>query len=100
MSDQLMSLGVIGIRLYARILTAPATHPDELADHIIDEINCYLMRASAKEKALLFYLACETHETLSRALRTAGTMRDRKEAILQLNLLIAHARALTHKVGC
>ena len=94
MSDPLLSLGVIGVRLYDRILTSPATYPDELADHVIDEINCYLSRASLREKALLFHLACEVHETFDRSLVRTVCLRDRKEAIRLLGLLIVRAKAL------
>lgn len=93
MTEPLLSLGVIGIRLYARILTAPATFPEELADHIVDEINCYLARASGREKLVLFHLACDIHEALARAHPRVDSPEVRQDVVSLMGILICHAKA-------
>lgn len=99
MSDQLLALGVIGVRLYDCILTTPATYPDELADHIVDEINNYLVRATPREKAVLFHLACDIHEALGKGFDRVEGLEKRKAVVRLVNILISHARALAKQHG-
>lgn len=99
MFDQLLTLGVIGVRLYDCILTAPASLPDELADHIVDTINGYLVRATPREKTLLFHLACEIHDTLSKNFSRVDNLEARKDVIKLVNVLINRARAFAGHHG-
>lgn len=100
MSDhQLLALGVIGVRLYDCILTAPATQPDELADHIVDEINNYLPHASAREKTILFHLACDIHEALSKGFPLIDGLEKRKAILNLVNALISRASMLAKQHG-
>ncbi|KAF0813936.1 hypothetical protein IGB42_01615 [Andreprevotia sp. IGB-42] len=94
MAVQLLSLGVIGVRLMDRILTAKATFPDELADHIVDEINCYLPRAGEAEQALLFHLACDVYEALDDNFARVDSRETRKTVLGIMNVLIQRARGL------
>ncbi|SFN62068.1 hypothetical protein SAMN05660284_01919 [Formivibrio citricus] len=99
MSDQLLALGVIGVRLYDCILTAQATAPEELSDHIVDTINGYLIRATPKEKTLLFHLACEIHDALSKNFDRVDNLEARKDVIKLVNVLINRARAFAGHHG-
>ncbi len=99
MSDQLLALGVIGVRLYDCILTTPASFPEELADHIVDTINGYLIRATPREKALLFHLACEIHDTLSKNFSRMDNLEARKDVIKLVNVLISRARTFAGHHG-
>ncbi len=99
MSDRLLALGIIGVRLYDCILTMPASRPDELADRIVDTINGYLAQATPREKRLLFHLACEIHETLSRNFSRVDNLDARKDVIKLANVLINRARALAGHHG-
>ena len=97
MSDQLLALGVIGVRLYDCILTAPASTPEALADHIVDEINSCLGRATRREKALLFRLACDIHEALSRNFSRVDGLEYRKYILQLVSILIDRARVTDHR---
>ena len=99
MSDQLLALGVIGVRLYDCILTTPASFPEELADHNVDTINGYLIRATPREKALLFHLACEVHDTLSKNFSRIDNLEARKDVIKLVNELISRARTFAGHHG-
>ncbi|WP_410498880.1 hypothetical protein [Chitinibacter sp. S2-10] len=92
MAIHLLSLGVVGVRLLDRILTAQATYPEELADQIIDEINQYLCRAPENEKALLFNLACEIHEALSNRFGRVDSPQARQDVSQMMGLLIYRAK--------
>ncbi len=94
MSDQLLALGVIGVRLYDCILTTPATHPEELADHVVNEINNYLNRATPREKVLLFHLACDIHEALSLSFHRVDGLEKRKAILRLVSVLISRARVM------
>ncbi|WP_148714521.1 hypothetical protein [Chitinolyticbacter meiyuanensis] len=95
----MLAMGPIGIRLYARILTAEASRPDELADHVVDEINCYLPRASSEEQVMLFQLACETHELLGDAFERVDDLAVRRQVIDLLSNVIQPVRALPPAEG-
>ncbi len=99
MSDQLLALGVIGVRLYDCILTTPATFPDDLADRVIDEINDYLPQASLHEKALLFHLACDVHEAFSLAFGQIDSLEKRKSLLILVNVLLNRARVMAKPCG-
>ncbi len=99
MSDPLLALGVIAVRLYDCILTTPASFPEELADHIVDTINGYLIRATPREKALLFHLACEVHDTLSKNFSRIDNLEARKDVIKLVNVLISRARTFAGHHG-
>ena len=99
MSDQLLALGVIGVRLYDCLLTAPAIFPDELADRVIDEINHYLPRATQHEKALLFHLACDIHEAFSLAFGRIDSLEKRKSLLILVNVLLSRARVMAKPCG-
>jgi hypothetical protein len=99
MAEPLLGLGVIGIRLYARILTAPATYPEELADHIVDEINCYLSRATDSEKQILFHIACEIHDALAHAYPRVNSPEVRQDIISMMSILLCRAKALSRHPG-
>ncbi len=99
MSEQLLALGVIGVRLYDCILTTPATLPEELADHIVDEINNYLDRATPREKTLLFHLACDVHEALSLNFLQIDGLEKRKAVLRLVNVLISRARVMARQCG-
>lgn len=99
MSDQLLALGVIGVRLYDCILTASATHPEELADHIVSEINTYLNRATLREKMLLFHLACDIHEALSMSFHRVDSLEKRQAVLRLVSVLISRARVLAKPCG-
>lgn len=99
MSDQLLALGVIGVRLYDCILTSPATHPDELADHVVEVINDYLCRASPHEKSLLFHLSRDIHEAFSLAYGQIDSLEKRKSLLLLINVLITRARVMAKQYG-
>jgi hypothetical protein len=92
MAIQLLSLGVIGVRLLDRILTASATYPEELADQIVDEINLYLDRAPEAEKALLFNLACEVHDALADRFGRVDSTQARLDVARMMGLLVYRAR--------
>ncbi|MDR3430159.1 MULTISPECIES: hypothetical protein [Silvimonas] len=94
MATQLLSLGLIGVRLYDRILTSSAIYPGELADHIVDEINMYLLRANEQEKVLLFHLACEVHESLDDIYARVDDLETRQSISLLMDVLIQRAREL------
>ncbi|SMC18163.1 hypothetical protein SAMN02745857_00494 [Andreprevotia lacus DSM 23236] len=97
MAVQLLSLGAIGVRLMDRILTARATFPDELADHIVDEINCYLPRAGDREQALLFHLACDIYEALDENFERVDSRETRKTVLGIMNVLIERARVVARQ---
>ncbi|WP_035059377.1 hypothetical protein [Andreprevotia chitinilytica] len=97
MAVQLLSLGVIGVRLMDRILTAKATFPDELADHIVDEINYYLPRANEQEQALLFHLACDVYEALDENFERVDSRETRKTVIAIMSSLIERAKPLARQ---
>jgi hypothetical protein len=99
MSDQLLALGVIGVRLYDTILTSPAGQPEALADNIVETINSYLMLATPREKALLFHLACDIHDALSRNFDRVDNLQARKDVIRLVNVLLSRARALASQHG-
>ncbi len=92
MTIQLLSMGVIGVRLLDCILTSSATHPDELADQIVNEINHYLVKAPLSEKPLLFHLACEVHEALSDRFGRIDSLQVRRDVANMMGLLIYRAR--------
>jgi hypothetical protein len=95
MAIQLLSLGVIGVRLLDRILTARAIYPEELADQIVDEINQYLSRAPESEKTMLFNLACEVHDALSDRYGRVDTPQVRLDISHMMGLLIYRAKMST-----
>ncbi len=95
MAIQLLSLGVIGVRLLDRILTAKAIYPEELADQIVDEINQYLSRAPESEKTMLFNLACEVHDALSDRYGRVDTPQVRLDISHMMGLLIYRAKMST-----
>lgn len=99
MSDQLLALGVIGVRLYDCILTTHAMHPEELADHIVSEINTYLNRATPREKMLLFHLACDIHEALSMSFHRVDSLEKRQAVLRLVSVLISRARVLAKQCG-
>ena len=99
MPDQLLALGVIGVRLCDCILTAPATYPDELADHVIEVINDYLCRATPHEKYLLFHLSRDVHEAFSLAYGRVDCLENRKSLLLLVNVLITRARVMAKQCG-
>ncbi|WP_047393321.1 hypothetical protein [Chitinibacter sp. ZOR0017] len=92
MAIQLLSLGVIGVRLLDRILTSSATYPEELADQIVDEINVYLGRAREEEKSLLFNLSCEVHEALADRFGRVDSPQARQDVAQMMGLLIYRAK--------
>ncbi|WP_373974890.1 hypothetical protein NT239_14850 [Chitinibacter sp. SCUT-21] len=92
MANQLLSLGVIGVRLLDRILTAKALYPEELADQIVDDINLYLSRAPDAEKAMLFNLACEVHEALAGRYGRVDTPQTRLDISHLMGLLVYRAK--------
>ncbi|WP_157669949.1 hypothetical protein ABHF33_13545 [Chitinibacter sp. FCG-7] len=92
MAIQLLSLGVIGVRLLDRILTAKAIYPEELADQIVDEINQYLSRAPEAEKAMLFNLACEVHEALADRYGRVDAPQTRLDISQIMGLLVYRAK--------
>jgi hypothetical protein len=96
MANQLLSMGVIGVRLLDCILTAKATYPEELADHIVNEINQYLVKAPKIEKALLFHLACEVHDALSDRYGRVDALQVRRDIVNMMGLLIYRAKMTSH----
>ncbi|MDR3411453.1 MAG: hypothetical protein P4L87_11020 [Formivibrio sp.] len=94
MSDQLLALGVIGVRLYDCILTSSATYPEELADNIVNEINNYLDHATPREKVLLFHLACDIHEALSLGFHRIDGLEKRQSVLRMVCVLISRARIM------
>ncbi|AZN36985.1 hypothetical protein [Iodobacter ciconiae] len=96
MPTQLFALGVIGVRLYERILTSPVQDSNELADHIVDEINYYLSTAPFKEETLLFHLACEVHAALEDNCSVINTTAGRHEAAVIVSGLIAQSKKFSH----
>ncbi|QLG88234.1 hypothetical protein HQ393_17385 (plasmid) [Chitinibacter bivalviorum] len=92
MAIQLLSLGVIGVRLLDRILTSNATYPEELADQIVDEINLYLSRAPEAEKPMLFNLSCEVHEALSDRFGRVDSPQVRLDISQMMGLLVYRAK--------
>ncbi|KPC49149.1 hypothetical protein [Amantichitinum ursilacus] len=97
MATQLLSLGVVGVRIYERILTSPALYPGELADQVVDEINSYLLRANEREKVLLFHLACEVHEALGDIYARVDDPETRQSITLLMDVLIRRARDLVRQ---
>ncbi|TJZ66660.1 hypothetical protein [Chitiniphilus eburneus] len=89
-----LGMGIVGIRLYARILTSDAAKPDELADNLVDEINCYMPRATPSEQQLLFQLACEIHEAFGDAFERVDDLSYRFQALDLVNGLLSKAREL------
>ncbi|UXY16366.1 hypothetical protein N8I74_04925 [Chitiniphilus purpureus] len=87
-----LAMGRIGIRLYARILTGEASHPQDLADHVVDEINCYLPQALPSEQQMLFQLACEIHDIFTDAFERVDDLAVRHEAIELVNELLSQTR--------
>lgn len=96
MPTQLLALGVIGVRLYERILTSPAQYSYELADHIVDEINYYLPMAPLKEKTLLFHLACEIHAALEECDEKISSLDGRHQVAVIVSRLIAQSNRFSH----
>ncbi|AOY01389.1 hypothetical protein [Jeongeupia sp. USM3] len=89
MATRLLSLGMFGVRLLDRILTAPAVLPHELADDLVDEINYYLPCTYGREQRLLFQLACELHEALGEAFTRVDGMAARRRAVALIDALLA-----------
>ncbi|AMC35696.1 hypothetical protein [Janthinobacterium sp. B9-8] len=96
MPTQLLALGVIGVRLYERILTSQAQYSNELADHVVDEINYYLPMAPLKEKTLLFHLACEIHVALEECDEKINTIAGRHQAAVIVAGLIAQSKRFSY----
>jgi hypothetical protein len=96
MPTQLLALGVIGVRLYERILSSPAQYSNELADHIIDEINYYLPMAPLKEKTILFHLACDVHAALEVCNEDINSRSGRNQAAVIVSGLIAQSKKFSH----
>ncbi|GHD69281.1 hypothetical protein [Jeongeupia chitinilytica] len=96
MATQLLSLGMFGVRLLDRILTAPAVLPHELADDLVDEINYYLPCTHGREQKMLFQLACELHEALDEAFTRVDGLAARHSAIGLVDALLGQARDQTH----
>ena len=99
MSQQLLALGVIGVRLYDCVLTASAQYPEELADAIVDEINNCLAQASLNEKAVLFHISCDIHEALSKRFDRIDGLARRKAVLDLLGVLICRARSIARLHG-
>lgn len=99
MSDQLLTLGAIGVRLYDCILTTPAVFPEDLADSIVDEINDCLGHASSHEKTLLFHLSCDIHEALSKGFDRVDGLEKRKAILELVGVLISRARSMARQHG-
>ncbi|WP_028452215.1 hypothetical protein [Chitinilyticum aquatile] len=95
MALQLLAMGVVGIRLYDRILTAPARLPDELSDHIVAEIHDYLRVATLPEKEVLFLLARDVHDMLNRYFLTVDDPAVRRQIAGILGEMAARARRLS-----
>lgn len=94
MSDQLLALGVIGVRLYDCILTSAARCPESLADQVVDEINNYLPRATLREKNLLFHLSCDIHESFSLSFGDIDSLEKRLSMLDLVNVLLSRARVM------
>ncbi|MBE9610505.1 hypothetical protein [Chitinilyticum piscinae] len=94
MSLQLLGMGVIGIRLFDRILTAEARQPDELADQIVAEIHDYLPVASPLEKEILFLLVRDTHDILSRYFCSVESLAVRRQVASVIGEMAVRARRL------
>ena len=92
MAVQLLSMGVIGVRLLDCILTSRVTYPDELADQIVHEINHYLASAPLNEKPLLFHLACEVHEALNDRFDRIDSLQARRDIADVMGFLVFQAR--------
>lgn len=99
MSQQLLALGVIGVRLYDCVLTASATHPEDLADAIVDEINNCLAHANRSEKAVLFHISCDLHEALSKRFDRVDGLARRKAVLDLMGVLISRARSIARLHG-
>ncbi|MCB5196745.1 hypothetical protein [Deefgea salmonis] len=97
MTIQLLSLGVIGVRLLDCILNSRAIYPDELADQIVNEINHYLVSAPMREKPLLFHLACEVHEALSDRFGRVDSLQVKRDISNMMGLLIYRARVTANQ---
>ncbi|WP_432722205.1 hypothetical protein R0381_001814 [Jeongeupia wiesaeckerbachi] len=95
MATQLLSLGVFGVRLLDRILTAPAIYPHELADDLVDEINYYLPCTHGREQRMLFQLACDLPEALDEAFSRVDGLAARQRAIGLVDALLNQARDQT-----
>ncbi|XZG69975.1 hypothetical protein ACTSKR_15220 [Chitinibacteraceae bacterium HSL-7] len=89
----MLAIGPIGVRLYARVLTAPAVCASELAEHLVDEINCYLPRATSDELALLYPLACELPDWLVQHYDLVADLSVRRAILDDLNRLLGQSRA-------
>ncbi|MDW5415951.1 MULTISPECIES: hypothetical protein [unclassified Iodobacter] len=96
MPTQLLALGVIGVRLYERILISPVQYSDELADHIIDEINYYLPMAPLREKNVLFHLACEIHAALEECDKDINSIAGRHQVVVIVSRLIVQSKKYSH----
>ncbi|WP_028455580.1 hypothetical protein [Chitinilyticum litopenaei] len=94
MALQLLAMGVIGVRLYDRILTAPARYPEELADQLVDEIHAYLPRASLEEKEILFLLVRDMHDVLARRFCEVSEPLARRQIAFLLGEMLQRARRL------
>ncbi|BCL77308.1 hypothetical protein JHS3_30440 [Jeongeupia sp. HS-3] len=95
MTTQLLSLGMFGVRLLERILTAPAVYPHELADELVDEINYYLPCTQGREQRVLFQLACELHEALDEAFTRVDDPASRQSTIGLVDALLSQSRDQT-----
>lgn len=95
MALQLLAMGVIGIRLFDRVLTAPAHLPDELSDQIVAEIHDYLRVASPREKEVLFLLARDVHDMLNRYFLTVDELAVRRQIASVLGEMALRARRLS-----
>ncbi|WP_018748602.1 hypothetical protein [Chitiniphilus shinanonensis] len=65
-----------------------------MADNLVDEINCYMPRATPAEQQLLFQLACEVHEVFGESFERVDELSYRLQAVDLVNDLLSKAREL------